>query len=146
MKYTTLVFASLMLTMSGCQTCSNWTRSIAGQTSSCFSGLGSAATGGCRSCRAKNADNVGAPCDAGCESAPAPNAACSTCNQTANYGGFESSAGNYDGIVTGSYEGIPSGTSYSTVPSTTVPSGSYIGNPSGSSLRSGETIVPKPAR
>ncbi|MCU0710077.1 MAG: hypothetical protein MUF23_17485 [Pirellula sp.] len=140
----TLVVATMMLSLTGCQTCSNWTRQLTGSVQGCFGRLGNCSLG---NCRLGGANNVGAPCDAGCESAHGPmspmdGGACSPCGESsANYG-------SYDGVVIGSYDGIPTGATISTpsssVPSSGISSGSYIGSPTPAGIR-GETIVPKPA-
>lgn len=145
MRKMTLVVATMMLSLTGCQTCSNWTRQLTGSVKGCFGGLGNCSLG---NCRMGGANNVGAPCDAGCEGGHAPmaDAGCVPCGETANYG-------SYDGIEIGSYDGIPSNATISTpstsipssgVSSSIMPSGSYIGSPTPAGIR-GESIVPKPA-
>lgn len=140
MRKMTMVVAAMMLSLTGCQTCSNWTRSITGHVKGAFSGMGN--------CRMGGAHNVGAPCDAGCEAPMAPvDAGCSTCPQSAGYGGYEGTGVSYDGgVVTGVYDGIPTGSSISSSPSissSAIPSGSYLGSPTPANR--GEVVHPKPA-
>jgi hypothetical protein len=133
MKKLTLAAATLLVALSGCNTCSNLTQRITGHFGK---GLGN--------CRLNGAQDVGAPCDAGCEG-PESAAPCSTCGQSAGYGSYDGMVvGGSDGIVTGTYDGIPSGATISTVPSTTLPSGTYLTNPGSSSIR-GESVTPRPA-
>lgn len=149
MKKLTLVAAAMMVSLTGCQTCNTLTQRVVGHFRGSLSGLGNCGLngGGCR----MGASNVGAPCDAGCESGYAPAADhCDPCAQSAGYGGYGDAGGEYGSVVTGTYEGVPSGatiTSPSTiVPSTgtttTIPSGSYLSSPTPAPLR-GESVLPR---
>lgn len=145
MKRTTLALAALALAFSGCNTCGTWRPNLLGKFKSCLHG----------------ASNIGAPCDAGCETgAPAGGPdGCTNCGETsANYGGYGEtvigsyetpiSAGSSDGITIGSPisgSSLPAG---STIPSGSVlpsTSGAYSGTPTPANTIRPETIRPKPA-
>lgn len=130
MKRTTLALAALALAFTGCSTCGTWRPNLLGKFKSCLHG----------------ASNIGAPCDAGCETGAPAADGCQGCSESANYGG-------YGETVIGSYEtplssGIPSsadGISIgSPVPSGSILPGTTLPSTSPSALRS-ETIRPKPA-
>ncbi|MFY7891608.1 MAG: hypothetical protein ACOVOJ_02915 [Pirellula sp.] len=131
MKRTTLAVAALALAFTGCNTCGTWKPSLLGKFKSCLHG----------------ASNIGAPCDAGCESGAPATEGCQGCSESANYGGYgETVIGSYetpmstgfssstDGISIGS----PAASSSSILPGTSMPSTSR-------SVIPGETIRPKPA-
>lgn len=146
MKKMTIVAACLLLSLGGCQTCNSLTQRVVGHFRGGMSGLGNCGLG---NCRLGGANNIGAPCDAGCDGGVGPTGdPCQTCGETANYGSY-GGIGESDGVVIGSYEGVPTGSSISTpstIPSsgatTTIPSGSYLGSPTPSGSR-GESILPK---
>lgn len=130
MKRTTFALAALALAFTGCNTCGTWRPNLLGKFKSCLHG----------------ASNIGAPCDAGCETGAPPADGCQGCSESANYGG-------YGETVIGSYEtpmssGIPStsdGVSIgSPVSSGSILPGTTLPSTSPSTLR-GETIRPKPA-
>lgn len=154
MRKLTIVVAAMMLSFAGCQTCTNLTQRVTGHFKGAFSKFGNCGMGGCGrgNCGLGGADNIGAPCDAGCEGGYAPaNDACETCGENARYGGYDQVMGSGDGVIIGSYEGVPTGgtiTTPSTIvtpsgtTSSTVPSGSYLGSPTPAGSR-GESILPK---
>ncbi len=134
MKRTTLAIAALTLAFAGCNTCSTWKPSFLGNFKSCLS----------------SPTNVGAPCDAGCESAQG--GGCQSCSESSKYGGYgETVIGSYETPMSSGVSSYDGGISIgSTIPSSSIPSGSNIlpGSTMPSSsptpLR-GETIRPKPA-
>lgn len=153
MRKMTVVLATMMLSLGGCQTCNNLTQRVTGHFKGAFGKLGNCSLGNCRlgNCGLGGAGNVGDPCDAGCEGGYGPATdGCQPCAENARYGSYGEVMGEQDGVVIGSYEGTPRGATMST-PSTimpqsgtssTIPSGSYLGSPSASGSR-GESILPK---
>lgn len=152
MRKMTIVVAALMLSFTGCQTCNNLTQRVTGHFKGAFSKFGNCSLGNCSlgNCGLGGASNVGAPCDAGCESGYGPmNDPCQPCGESARYGGYDDVVGG-DGVIIGSYDGVPSGstiTSPSTImapgsTSTSIPSGSYLGNPTPAGTRQ-ESVLPK---
>jgi hypothetical protein len=147
MRKMTIVVAALMLSFTGCQTCNNLTQRVTGHFKGAFGKLGNCSLG---NCGLGGEGNVGAPCDAGCEGGYGPmNDPCQPCAESARYGGYEDVVGG-DGVIIGSYEGVPSGstmTGSSTIvgpgsTSSTVPSGSYLGSPTPAGTRT-ESVLPK---
>jgi hypothetical protein len=131
MKRTTLVSASLLLAFAGCTCGQGWRPNFLTRFNNRF----------------HSASNVGAPCDAGCESgavhaAPASAGGCESCGQTsANYGGYE-------GEIMNSYESTPmmQGSSMSyPIQGQTQPYNSGTFQPSVPITARMERIVPKPA-
>jgi hypothetical protein len=154
MKKMTIVVATMLLSLAGCQTCNTMTQRLVGHFQGSMGRLGNCGLGNCGlgNCQLGGGNNVGEPCDAGCQEGAAPMTdPCQNCGQTANYGGYGEYSSTSDGVVIGSYEGYPSGATISSpstiVPSpgstiTTPPSGSYLGSPSSAGSRS-ESILPK---
>ncbi|MFN7628810.1 MAG: hypothetical protein ACK5PZ_18450 [Pirellula sp.] len=132
MRKTALVTTAFVLTLTGCNACNSMRQSVTGL----FRGCG-------------RANNVGAPCDAGCEMGAA--APCDPCAQSsAHYGGYDDAivGTTYEGGISGSYAGTVDGVTIgspagSTI--STIPSGSYIGSPTPAAAPRTEMVRPKPA-
>jgi len=132
MKRTTLISASLLLAFAGCTCGQGWRPNFLTRFSDRIHGV----------------NNVGEPCNAGCQdaaAAPIATGGCNTCGTTGvNYGGYEQQIGDsYEvpmGTPVGNYNSAPQ--SYATGPSTAYPAQTY--QPQGS-VRGTESIRPKPA-
>ena len=134
MKRSSLAIAVLALAFTGCNTCSTWRpANMFGKFKSCLHG----------------ANNVGAPCDAGCETGGMEG--CQSCGETARYGGYgETVIGSYETPISSSVSGGTSGISIgSSIPSGSVlpptTTGGYTTSPNPASSIRPETIRPKPA-